>query len=120
MACRWIPSHRASGGVPFGLSLAPWVLTKTLKPVITLLREMGVRIIIYIDVILILADKGESPALVYLLECLGFILNQKKSVLSPAQVMRFQGLTVDSVLMQLRLPGEKMKIRADWREQGRY
>ena len=39
--------------LPFGLSSAPWVFTKTLKPVIALLREMGVRIIVYIDDVLI-------------------------------------------------------------------
>ena len=33
--------------LPFGLSSAPWVFTKTLKPVIALLREMGVQIIVY-------------------------------------------------------------------------
>ena len=35
--------------LPFGLSLAPWVFTKTLKPALALLREMGVRLIAYID-----------------------------------------------------------------------
>ena len=84
----------------FGLSSAPSVFTKTLKPVEALLREMGVRLIIYIDTILILAETKEgtqeqAEALVYLLECLGFILNrEKKSVLSPAQVMEFLGFTV--------------------------
>ena len=108
--------------LPFGLSSAPWVFTKTLKPVAALLREAGVRMIVYIDDILILAETKEkvqeqAEALVYLLECLGFIINQKKSVLTPAQTMDFLGLTVDTVLMQLRLPGEKMKkIRAEARK----
>ena len=35
--------------LPFGLSSAPWVFTQTLKPVIALLRELGVRLIAYID-----------------------------------------------------------------------
>ena len=35
--------------LPFGLS---WVFTKTLKPVISLLRELGVRLVVYIDDIL--------------------------------------------------------------------
>ena len=34
--------------LPFGLSSVPWVFTKTLKPVAALLREMGVRLIVYI------------------------------------------------------------------------
>ena len=45
--------------LPFDLSSAPWVLVKTLKPVAALLREMGVRMIVYIDDILILAETKE-------------------------------------------------------------
>ena len=45
--------------LPFGLSSAPWVFTKTLKPVAALLRELGVRMVIYIDDILIMAESME-------------------------------------------------------------
>ena len=31
--------------LPFGLSCAPWVFIKTPKPVLTLLRELGVRLV---------------------------------------------------------------------------
>ena len=42
--------------LPFGLSCAPWVFTKITKAVAAVLREMGVRIIIYIDDMLIMAE----------------------------------------------------------------
>ena len=45
--------------LPFGLSSAPWVFTKTLKPALATLRERGVRLIIYIDDLLILAESRE-------------------------------------------------------------
>ena len=45
--------------LPFGLSCAPWVFTKTLKPALTLLRELGVRLVAYIDDILVLAETEE-------------------------------------------------------------
>ena len=48
----------------------------------------------------------------YLLECLGFIINMKKSVLTATQMMDFLGITVDTVGMQLRLPGEKIRAEA--------
>ena len=35
--------------LPFGLSCAPWVFTKVLKPVAALLRSVGLRLIVYID-----------------------------------------------------------------------
>ena len=45
--------------LPFGLSSAPRVFTKTLKSALALLREMGVQLIAYIDNILILAESRE-------------------------------------------------------------
>ena len=105
--------------LPFGLSSAPWVFTKTLKPVLALLREMGVRLIAYIDNILVLAESQELAKdhvrrVVYLLTCLGFQINKEKSVVEPVQTLEFLGLTVDTVSIELRLPGEKIKqIRAE-------
>ena len=40
----------------FGLSSTPWVFTKTLHPVVTLLRELGLRMVVYIDNILVMAE----------------------------------------------------------------
>ena len=101
--------------LPFRLSSAPWVFTKTLKPILAFLREMGMRLVAYIDDILILAKSKEMPldhveALLYLLECLGFVINKEKSVLAPNQTVEFLGLTVDSVNMELRLPLQKIKM----------
>ena len=53
---------------------------KVMKPLMTLLRSWGVRIIIYIDDMLILAEtRGEVSqhleVLLFLLEALGFIVN---------------------------------------------
>ena len=111
--------------LPFGLSSAPWVFTKTLKPVIALLRELGVRLIAYIDDILILAESREElerhvVALIYLLECMGYIINSKKSITNPAQTLEFLGLIVDTLSMELRLPLDKLKkIRAESRKLAR-
>ena len=108
--------------LPFGLSSAPWVFTKTLKPALALLWQKGMRLIAYIDDILLIAESKEMlinhlAGTVHLLENLGFIINQKKSVLTPAQSMEFLGLTVDSLAMELRLPLIKMKqIRTEARK----
>ena len=77
--------------------------------------------IAYIDDILIIAESRNqalehSQALVHLLECLKFIINTEKSVLTPDQTIEFLGLTVDSINMELRLPPAKIKqIRAESR-----
>ena len=108
--------------LPFGLACAPWVFTKTLKPVAAQLRQLGVRLIVYIDDILILAETPDLArdhviGLIYLLENLGFIVSSQKCVLEPTQKIDFLGFLVDSVSRELRLPADKIKkIRADLRK----
>ena len=48
--------------------------------------------------------------LVFLLEALGFIVNQEKSLPIPAQELEFLGLSVDSQSLQLKLPSEKIRL----------
>jgi len=99
--------------LPFGLSCAPWVFTKVMKPVSIFLRSMGVRMIVYIDDILLMAESAAQvklhlEALLYLLTGLGFIINVPKSVTSPTQQIEFLGLQVHSSTLRLSLPGEKL------------
>ena len=108
--------------LPFGLACAPWVFTKILKPVAAQLRELGVRMIVYIDDMLIIAETPEllrdhTAGLIYQLENLGFIISYKKCVLEPTQSIDFLGFMVDSTRQELRLPAEKIKkIRAEARK----
>ena len=81
------------------------------------------RLIVYIDNILILAETPQLPkdhtmGLIYLLENLGFIIGYKKCVLELTQlIIDFLGFMVDSVKQELRLPTEKIKkIRAEARK----
>ena len=45
--------------LPFGLTSVPWVFTKTLKPVAALGQALGLRLVIYIDDILLLAQSRD-------------------------------------------------------------
>ena len=99
--------------LPFGLSCAPWVFTKVMKPISIFLRSMGVRMIVYIDDILVMGEspeqvKGHLEALTYLLTGLGFVINIPKSITTPAQRIEYLGLLVDSTTLHLSLPGEKL------------
>ena len=103
-----LPPHRHA------TACAPWVFTKTLKPVLTLLRELGVRLVAYIDDILVLAETVErakihTEALIYLLENLGYIVHPEKTITQPSQEIEFLGMVVDSRARELRLPGHKIK-----------
>ncbi len=59
--------------LPFGLSSAPWMFTKTMRPVAAKLRELGIRLVIYLDDILVISNSQEqaadhTSALIYTLE----------------------------------------------------
>ena len=96
--------------LPFGLSCAPWTFTKVMKPLMTLLRGWGNRIIIYIDDMLLMAESRDTAVqhlevLMFLLETIGFVLNKEKSYLHPTQELEFLGLMVDSrSSLKLKLP----------------
>ena len=108
--------------LPFGLTSAPWVFNKTLKPIAALGRELGFRLVIYIDDILLMAESRElaleqGSALIFLLQCLGFTINTEKTVRQPTQTIEFLGFTVNTMSMELSLPTEKLrKIRAESRK----
>ena len=75
---------------------------------------MGVKIIVYIDDMLILAETPEQASqhletLMWILRALGFIVNHDKSVLKPTQEIEFLGMVVNSVSMEISLPGEKLR-----------
>ncbi len=118
---RWNNQTYQFNCLPFGLSCAPWVFTKTTKAVAAVLREMGVRIIMYIDDMLIMAEsetllRDHVKGVVYLLENLGFVINLPKSSLEPKRIIDFLGFQIDSTSMELKLPGDKIKnIRGEAR-----
>lgn len=107
--------------LPFGLTSAPWVFTKTLKPAVALGRELGMRLVVYIDDILLMAEtkdkaREQADGLIFLLQCLGYTINIEKTVREPSQTIPFLGFTLDTRSMELSLPAEKIKkIRAESR-----
>ena len=65
------------------------------------------------------AALDQAEGMVYLLECLRFVINKDKSVLVPSQTIEFLGLTIDTINMrrELLLPPHKIKmIRAESRK----
>jgi len=107
--------------LPFGLSSAPRAFTKLLKPVVGFLRQNGCRLIIYLDDLLMMhQDRAQLEQITQftcqLFESLGLIVNQKKSMLTPAQEMDFLGFHLCSTTMRILIPTEKLrKIEQDAR-----
>lgn len=98
--------------MPFGLGPAPRVFTKILKPVISFLRQQGLRIVVYHDDILIIghskiAAKRAVTIVVDLLESLGFVIQEEKSVREPSQSLEYIGLVIDTNTMSFLPPSKK-------------
>ncbi len=96
----------------FGLSLSPRVFTKVVEGALTPLREVGVRILNYLDDWLILAQSREQlgdhrDLVLRHLSQLGLRVNWEKSKLSPVQRITFLGVELDSVSMTARLTEER-------------
>ena len=97
----------------FGLSPAPRLFTKLLKPVVGALRRAGIRLVIYLDDIIFMNESREGvisdvSTAIDLLTGLGFLVNWEKSVLLPSQSLEYLGLLVDSVALSLALPSDKV------------
>jgi hypothetical protein len=105
--------------MPFGLASGPRVFTKMLKPVVAILRRLGIRLVIYLDDILILNQREmklltDRNTTLWLLQKLGFVINWEKSYLNPSQSMEYLGFVVESLNSQLSLPlGKVDQIKAE-------
>ncbi len=100
--------------LPFGLSLSPRVFTKVVEGALTPLREVGVRILNYLDDWLILAQSREQlgdhrDLVLRHLSQLGLRVNWEKSKLFPVQRISFLGVELDSVSMTARLTEERVQ-----------
>lgn len=97
----------------FGLGPAPRIFTKLLRMPITILRKINIRIVIYIDDMLIMADSQHKieqarDTTLFLLQNIGFVINWEKSMLKPAKTIEFLGVQIDSVKMTLSIPEPKL------------
>lgn len=100
--------------LPFGLSSAPFVFTKVLKPVYASFRSRGIRCSYYIDDSIgmntdkhLCAKDGET--MIALLESLGFVINNEKSIIIPVQRITYFGFILDSVKFMVFLPDKKVE-----------
>ena len=83
--------------LPFGLSTASREFTKTLAPVIQLLRSQGIQVHAYLDDWIIRATSQEQSLehtqhIIQLLQSLGWTINWNKSMLQPSRILDFLGL----------------------------
>ena len=101
--------------LPFGLATSPREFTKLLRPVVSLLRQQGVKLHVYLDDWLIRADTPEeaqlhSQTIFKVLQFLGWIINFEKSDLTPSQDFQFIGMQFNTRRFTVA-PLLKMRIK---------
>ena len=86
--------------LPFGFCLSPYFHAKILKPVVTFLREQGIRLNLYVDDFLICAIasrfRDHTDFVLNTLTDLGLRVNLEKSELEGAQNLLYIGYHVDT------------------------
>jgi hypothetical protein len=84
-----------------------------LKVAVTFLRRSGIRLVIYLNDLLIFGttveECGDAVAqVIHVLESLGFLINFKKSETTPTQCIEYIGLITNSVSMSFCLTDKKI------------
>ncbi|CEP13171.1 hypothetical protein [Parasitella parasitica] len=98
--------------IAFGLASSLYVFTKVCRPILEHLRSQDIRISAYLDDWFLVADNKklalqQSQMVVSLLQQLGWIVNLKKSVLTPTQQLEHVGFVLDTRKMTAALPLEE-------------
>ena len=102
--------------LPFGLCTAPLVFTRLVTALAASLRRKGVRIHVYLDDWLILAQDRhvlvqQTAEILSVVRSLGFLVNEKKSRLVPAQRFEYLGLLFATVPAMVR-PADHLVTKA--------
>ena len=105
-----------------GLTSAPRIFTKLLKPVLSHLWKLGIAILYYIDDCISVASSvaelcNNVTYALQLFDALGLTINVQKPVLTPTQEIEFLGIVLNSVSMTATLPSRR---REHIKQQGQF
>ena len=98
--------------LPFGYAASPLVFTKVLLQGISALRQTGIRMVVYLDDILILHENDVTvrehlERVIHTLVALGFRINVTKCAFEPSRSIEYLGFTLDTHLMTVRVTGKR-------------
>jgi hypothetical protein len=100
--------------LPFGFCLSPYFFAKILRPVVKYLRELGIRLSLYVDDFCICASVKEitdhTDLVVSTLEDLGIKINYDKSVLTSSQTLHYLGYTIDTSGKWPVIKADKLRV----------
>ena len=78
------------------------------------LRQIGIRLLIYLDGMLIMHQERDThlglvDLIAQLFQTLGLIVNNDKFILDPSHSLEFLGFSINTVSMEIHLPREKIR-----------
>ena len=86
--------------LPFGLALSPYYFCKILRPVVTYLRSLGLRIVLFVDDLILMSQPDcftdHLDQILHTLCDLGWTINYEKSSLTPRKEVTYLGYKVRS------------------------
>ena len=104
----------------FGFCLSPYFFQKALRPVVTYLRTLDIRLSLYVDDFIICADRAQitdhTDTVTDTLEDLGLHINHEKSVLKATQIVDYLGYTVNTTGSYPVIRAQKTRIKRIKRE----
>ena len=100
--------------LPFGLATAAREFTEVMKLILASLCSRGLRMVSYLDDLLIIDKCKEAAEQAFQLskkqlESLGFVVNMEKSLCKATQRIEYLGFIIDLETMTFELPKAKMK-----------
>ncbi len=100
--------------LPFGLSSAPFIFTKVVRPLVKKWRSEGKMVIVYLDDGLGFAESFEQAKVISgevktdLIRS-GFVPNVQKSVWEPVQALEWLGYEIDLISGIIRIPARRVQ-----------
>eukprot|EP00735_Rhodelphis_limneticus_P009190 TRINITY_DN2599_c0_g1::TRINITY_DN2599_c0_g1_i1::g.19278::m.19278 TRINITY_DN2599_c0_g1::TRINITY_DN2599_c0_g1_i1::g.19278 ORF type:complete len:569 (-),score=-40.00,sp/Q99315/YG31B_YEAST/23.17/3e-12,RVT_1/PF00078.22/4.5e-18,Dam/PF05869.6/2.1e-06,RVT_3/PF13456.1/0.029 TRINITY_DN2599_c0_g1_i1:675-2240(-) len=100
--------------MPFGLSVAPYIWTKVMRPVVKYLRAKGIRNVVCYDDLIFMhqgSDQCHQNMIIVqqLFSNLGLTPHPTKCSLTPSHRIEFLGIVVNSWTMEFMIPEGKCK-----------
>ena len=109
--------------LPFGHCCSPYFFNKVLRPVITYLRSIGIRTVLYVDDFIVFAPLNlvyeHRNLFIDLLQSLGLTINFEKSDLVPSLSKTFIGYVIDNTCSRTIIKVTPNRIRKVKKDIGR-
>lgn len=100
LGIQWRNSYFVWCTLPFGLNASPYFFNKTVRPVIKYLRQQGLRVVVFVDDFILMAQEdainSHTHLLLETLQRLGWHINFDKCDLEPSTSKVFVGYVVMS------------------------